>query len=63
MDAGHISVKSDLADKEARHALQQKRNQPYTDEDLRNLENLMYDKFFLNLKSAQVWLILPAKLL
>jgi len=43
--------------------LQQKRNQPYTDEDLRNLENLMYDKFFLNLKSAQVWLLLPAKLL
>ena len=54
VDAGHISVKSDLADKSARQALQQKRKQPYTDEDLRKLESLMYDKFFLKLQSAQV---------
>ncbi|KAH7104413.1 vacuolar protein sorting-associated protein vps13 [Auriculariales sp. MPI-PUGE-AT-0066] len=53
IDAGHISVKSNLADKSARQALQHKRSQAYTDDDLRSLENLMYDKFVLNLNAAQ----------
>ncbi|EJD47755.1 vacuolar protein sorting-associated protein vps13 [Auricularia subglabra TFB-10046 SS5] len=53
VDAGHISVESDLADKSAIKSLQRKRNQVFTDEDLHKLEALMYDKFFLKLKSAQ----------
>ncbi|TFY80723.1 hypothetical protein EWM64_g3289 [Hericium alpestre] len=53
VDAGHISVESDLADKEALREIQLKRNQAYTDEDYSKLESLMYDKLFLKLEDAQ----------
>ncbi|KAF9229286.1 vacuolar protein sorting-associated protein 13 [Gyrodon lividus] len=53
IDAGHISVESDLADKVAMRELQAKRNQQYSEEDYRRLESLMYDKMLLKLEAAQ----------
>ncbi|KAF8898743.1 hypothetical protein BD779DRAFT_1795358 [Infundibulicybe gibba] len=53
IDAGHIEIKSELADKEAIRAIHLKRNQQYSDEDYRQLESLMYDKVLLRLEAAQ----------
>lgn len=54
MDAGHISIESDLVDKKAVQTVYQKRNQKYNEEDYRELESLMYDKMSLKLQDAQV---------
>ncbi|KAL7775008.1 hypothetical protein CFE70_005924 [Pyrenophora teres f. teres 0-1] len=54
LDAGHVSVTSELVDKDTLRDIQSKQNQQYTDEDFRRLENLMYDKFNLKLHSTQV---------
>ncbi|KIO33566.1 hypothetical protein M407DRAFT_3889 [Tulasnella calospora MUT 4182] len=54
LDAGHISVRSDLVPKSDILAIQAKRKRQYTDKDFEELESLMYDKFFLQLESAQV---------
>lgn len=54
LDAGHISVRSDLADKAALGAVKARENQEYSDEDYQRLESLMYDKFYVKLESAQV---------
>lgn len=54
LDAGHISVTSELVDKATLHEIQSKQKQKYTDEDFRRLEGLMYDKFLLKLESTQV---------
>lgn len=54
LDAGHISVTSELVDKDTLRDIQSKQQQKYTDEDFRKLENLMYDKFNLRLHSTQV---------
>ena len=54
IDAGHISIESDLADKKAVQAIYQKRNQQYNEEDYQHLESLMYDKMSLKLQDAQV---------
>lgn len=54
IDAGHISVESDLADKDAMRELQAKKNQQYSEADYRRLESLMYDKMMLKLEAAQV---------
>ncbi|KAL2261106.1 hypothetical protein VTK26DRAFT_4694 [Humicola hyalothermophila] len=54
VDAGHISVTSELADKEATKELQSRQNRSYTDEDFRRLESLMYDRFLVKLTSTQV---------
>ncbi|KAI0047829.1 hypothetical protein FA95DRAFT_1589004 [Auriscalpium vulgare] len=53
VDAGHIAIESDLANKEDIRQIHLKRNQKYTDDDYANLESLMYDKFSLRLKAAQ----------
>ncbi|KAJ2927125.1 hypothetical protein H1R20_g9964, partial [Candolleomyces eurysporus] len=53
IDAGHISIESDLVDKNAVQAIHQKRNQQYNEEDYQNLESLMYDKMSLKLQDAQ----------
>ncbi|KAF9459895.1 vacuolar protein sorting-associated protein 13 [Collybia nuda] len=53
IDAGHISIESDLADKDAVRAIHLKRNQKYSDEDYKYLESLMYDKLLLRLEAAQ----------
>ena len=54
VDAGHIGVKSELVEKEAMHEIQSKQKKQYTEDDFRQLESLMYDKFLLNLDSTQV---------
>ncbi|KAI9725458.1 MAG: hypothetical protein M1828_003129 [Chrysothrix sp. TS-e1954] len=54
LDAGHASLNSELVDKETLHKIQSKQKQQYTDEDYKQLEGLMYDKFNLKLQSTQV---------
>ena len=54
IDAGHIAIESDLADKQAVREIQMKRNQKYSEEDYKRLESLMYDKMSLRLEAAQV---------
>ena len=54
IDAGHIAVESDLADKGALREIHAKRNQPYNEDDYKRLESLMYDKMSLKLQAAQV---------
>lgn len=47
-------MESELADKKEIRAIEQKRQQSYSEDDYRNLESLMYDKFVLRLQAAQV---------
>lgn len=54
MDAGHISVTSDLVSKDTIRDIQSKQKQQYTDQDYKHLESLMYDKFKVGLDSTQV---------
>lgn len=54
IDAGHIAIESNLADKETTRQIHMKRNKQYNEEDYRRLESMMYDKFFLRLEAAQV---------
>jgi vacuolar protein sorting-associated protein 13A/C len=54
LDAGHISVNSELVDKETLKEVQSKQRQAYTDDDYKRLESLMYDKFLVKLSSTQV---------
>lgn len=54
LDAGHISVRSDLIDKQTLADVQSKQKQQYTDKDFQKLESLMYDKFQLKLESTQL---------
>ncbi|KAG6336571.1 hypothetical protein ID866_2509 [Astraeus odoratus] len=53
IDAGHISIESDLVDKNILREIHAKRNQQYSEEDYKRLESMMYDKMFLRLESAQ----------
>ncbi|TFK77101.1 vacuolar protein sorting-associated protein 13 [Pluteus cervinus] len=53
VDAGHISIESNLVDKEAVRTIHAKRNKKYTEEDYKQLESLMYDRFSLKLNAAQ----------
>lgn len=54
IDAGQISIVSELANKKAIQEIQAKRKQQYTDEDYKHLEAMMYDKLLVKLQSAQV---------
>jgi vacuolar protein sorting-associated protein 13A/C len=54
VDAGHISVTSELADKATVKEVQSKQRERSTQEDLRRLESLMYDRFLVKLTSTQV---------
>ncbi|KWU46731.1 hypothetical protein RHOSPDRAFT_14825 [Rhodotorula sp. JG-1b] len=54
LDAGHISVESDLADQTAIDAVKAKENEEYHEEDYKRLEDLMYDKFHVKLEDAQL---------
>lgn len=54
LDAGHISVESNLADKSVMNEVKAKAKQEYADEDYQRLESLMYDKYYVKLESAQV---------
>ncbi|KAI0308206.1 hypothetical protein B0F90DRAFT_1833497 [Multifurca ochricompacta] len=53
IDAGHISIESDLASKDAIRQVHTRRAQQYTDNDYAILESLMYDKLDLKLEDAQ----------
>ena len=54
LDAGHVSLNSDLVDKDTMRDIQSKQKKQYSDEDFRQLEGLMYDKFLLKLDSTQL---------
>ncbi|TKA75457.1 hypothetical protein B0A49_05714, partial [Cryomyces minteri] len=54
LDAGHVSVSSELIDKDTINDIHAKQKQQYTEEDLKRLEGLMYDKFTLKLDSTQL---------
>lgn len=54
VDAGHMSINSELVDKATLKEVQSKQKQSFTDEDYKRLEGLMYDKFLLKLESTQV---------
>ncbi|KAK0532867.1 Vacuolar protein sorting-associated protein 13 [Tilletia horrida] len=54
LDAGHIAVRSVLADQSQMNTIRSKYNQQYTAEDYKQLEELMYDRLFVKLESAQL---------
>ncbi|KAK4052926.1 Vacuolar protein sorting-associated protein 13 [Microbotryomycetes sp. JL221] len=54
LDAGHISVESNLADQKVIDQVKAKENQEYKEEDYQRLESLMYDKFHIRLDDAQL---------
>ena len=54
LDAGHVSLNSELVSKDKLQEIQAKQNRKYSEEDYRELEGLMYDKFLLKLESTQV---------
>lgn len=54
LDAGHASVRSNLIDKQTLSEVQSKQKQQYTDQDYKQLKDLMYDKFILRLENTQV---------
>ena len=56
LDAGHVSLQSELIDKATMHDIHSKQKNQYTEDDFRQLEGLMYDKFMLKLKSTQILL-------
>ncbi|CAN6662886.1 intermembrane lipid transfer protein Vps13p [Trichomonascus vanleenenianus] len=53
IDAGHISIVSDLVSRDVLEEVKAKRTQQYSESDWKKLENLMYDKFNLRLHSTQ----------
>ncbi|KAJ8463158.1 hypothetical protein ONZ45_g17681 [Pleurotus djamor] len=54
IDAGHIAVESELADRAAnKRTINEKRKRAYTDRDHKQLENMVYDKFKFKLHDAQ----------
>jgi vacuolar protein sorting-associated protein 13A/C len=54
LDAGHVSLKSELVDKQTMRDIQSKQKKKNSDDDFQELEGLMYDKFLLKLDSTQL---------
>lgn len=54
LDAGHISVNSELVDEDTMKQIQGKHRKSYNDEDFKRLESAMYDKFHVQLTSTQL---------
>lgn len=54
LDAGHIAVVSALANKDELREIQSKRGRQYSEDDFKQLEDLMYDRFSLRLEDTQV---------
>ncbi|KAF3389182.1 Vacuolar protein sorting-associated protein 13 [Penicillium rolfsii] len=54
IDAGHASVNSELVDRQAMNDLQTKQKKQYEEEDYKQLEHLLYDRFLIKLDSTQV---------
>ena len=54
LDAGHVGLNSELVDKTTIQDIQSKQKSKYSEQDFKQLEGLMYDKFLLKLDSTQV---------
>lgn len=54
LDAGHISVLSDLVDKDRIDKIRKEKKDTYTDKDWENIGIYMYDKFKLVLQDARI---------
>lgn len=54
LDAGHISIESELVSKNTMKEIDAKKKKQYTEDDYTQLESLMYDRFSVKLHSAQV---------
>lgn len=54
LDAGHAKVSSELIDKDTLKDIQSKQKGQFSEDDLKRLQGLMYDKFLLKLNSTQV---------
>ncbi|PYH34659.1 membrane morphogenesis protein VPS13 [Aspergillus neoniger CBS 115656] len=54
LDAGHISVNSELVDRQTMRDLQSKQKRQYEEGDYKELEHLLYDRFLIKLDSTQV---------
>ncbi|ODV87231.1 hypothetical protein CANARDRAFT_5784 [[Candida] arabinofermentans NRRL YB-2248] len=54
LDAGHISIVSDLADKAKIEEIKSERKDHYTDDDWSRLNTYLYDRFDLVLQDAQI---------
>jgi vacuolar protein sorting-associated protein 13A/C len=54
LDAGHISIESELVSKSTMREIDAKKKRQYTEDDYNQLESLMYDRFSVKLHSAQV---------
>ncbi|KAL2866549.1 membrane morphogenesis protein VPS13 [Aspergillus lucknowensis] len=54
VDAGHVSVNSELVDRQTMMDLQSKQKRQYDTGDYKALEHLLYDRFLLKLDSTQV---------
>lgn len=54
LDAGHAKVSSELIDKDTLKDIQSKQKGQFSEDDLKRLQGLMYDKFLLKLDSTQV---------
>ncbi|QRV76706.1 vacuolar protein sorting-associated protein 13 [Ceratobasidium sp. AG-Ba] len=56
LDAGHISIVSELVPKSTMREIDAKKKRQYTEDDYNQLESLMYDRFSVKLHSAQLLL-------
>ena len=54
LDTGHISVESNLVNKQVISEIHSKTNKSYSEKDYEKLESLMYDRFTVKLSSTQV---------
>jgi vacuolar protein sorting-associated protein 13A/C len=54
LDAGHISVNSELVNRETMKEIQAKQKRQYDEADFKQLEDLLYDKFLIKLDSTQL---------
>ncbi|KAI9040945.1 membrane morphogenesis protein VPS13 [Aspergillus affinis] len=54
LDAGHVSVNSELVDRQTMRDLQSKQKRQYDEGDYKELEHLLYDRFLIKLDSTQV---------
>ncbi|KAI9821462.1 MAG: hypothetical protein M1832_003308 [Thelocarpon impressellum] len=54
LDAGHISLNSELVDPDRIRDVRSKQKKQLSDDDYKSLEGLMYDRFLLKLKATQV---------
>ena len=54
LDSGHISVESNLVNKQVISEVHSKASKSYNEKDYEKLESLMYDRFTVQLSSTQV---------